>query len=82
MSDIASLALGGDDIRHGLVVGDPRFDPGNELRSMAPDHLPDAGSELVEEINPGIAANRRTKSFERGRRGSPPIWTVSGGDRD
>src|SRR6185369_13776623 len=49
-------------------------------RSVAVDHLPDFWPELIEEVNPRIAANRRTKSLERRRSGSRPIWTVSRSD--
>jgi len=40
------------------------------------------GPKLVEEVHPGVAANRRTKIVERCRRGARPIWTVSSGDSD
>ena len=56
------------------------FDLGNELRRVALDHLPDFRPELMEEVDPRIAANRRTKSPERRRSGSRPIWAVSRGD--
>jgi len=45
-------------------------------------HLPDTRPKLVEEVDPRVAANRRTKSSERRRSGSRPIWTVSSGDSD
>ncbi len=69
-----------DHIPRDLVLGDALFDFGHELRRAALDHLPDFRPELMEEVDPRIAANRRTKSLERRRSGSLPIWAVSRGD--
>src|SRR3977135_480158 len=71
-----------DNVPGDLVVGDALFDFGHELRRVAVDHLSDFRAELVEEVNPRIPANRRTKSLERRRSGSRPIWPVSRGDSD
>lgn len=67
----------GDDFPQVLVVGDTVFDFQHELRRVALYHLPDARSKLVEEVDPRVVANRRTKIVERRRRGARPIWTVS-----
>src|SRR5579864_106911 len=77
-----TLSWSGDDVPQGLVVSDALFDPGDKLRRAALQHLPDAGPKLVEEVDARVAADRRTKSFERRRSGAPPIWTVSSSDRD
>ena len=63
-------------------MGDALFDLGHDLRRVALDHLPDFRPELVEEVDPRIAADRRAKSLERRRSGSRPIWAVSRGDSD
>ena len=60
-----NLSWSGDDVPEGLRVGDALFDPGDELRPAALQHLPDAGPKLVEEVDTRVAANRRAKSFER-----------------
>lgn len=52
-----------DRVPRDLVVGDALFDLGHQLRRVALDHFPDFWPELMEEINPCIAANRRTKSL-------------------
>ena len=41
------------------------LDLGHELGRVAFDHLPDFRPELMEEVDPRIAANRGTKSLER-----------------
>jgi len=69
-----------DHVPGDLVVGDALFDLGHELRRVAVDHLSDLRAELMEEVNPRIAANRRTKSLERRRSGPRPIWAVSRSD--
>ena len=65
-----------------LALGDALFELGHQLRRVAFDHLPDFGPELMEEVDPRIAANRRTKSLERRRSRARPIWAVSRGDND
>ncbi len=72
LNNRTSSFRGGDDVSRGLVVGDVLFDLRHELRRVALHHLPDARPELVEEVDPCIAANRRTKSLERRRWGSRP----------
>jgi hypothetical protein len=74
--------MGKVDFPRDLVVGDALSDPRHELRRVALYHLPDTRPKLEEEFDPRVAANRRTKSFERRRSGSRPIWTVSSGDSD
>ena len=72
----------GDTFPRGLAVADVLFDPGDELRRVALNHLPDAGPKLVQEVDAHVGAYRRAKSFERRRSGAPPRWAVRSGDRD
>jgi len=65
-----------------LVVGDALFDPGHELRGVGLHHLPDARPKFVEDVDPRVAANCRSKIVECRRSGARPIWTVSRGDSD
>jgi hypothetical protein len=58
-------------------VDDAPCDPEHEVRRVALRYLADARAELVEEIEPRVAAERRTQIVERIRSGSRPIWTVS-----
>src|SRR5271157_2801312 len=69
-----------DGVPRDLVVGDALSDSGYKLRREALHHLPDAGSKFVEDVNPRVAANRRTKIVEWRRSGPRPIWTVSSVD--
>src|ERR1017187_1042054 len=82
LSDKTLSCRDGDDDARGLVVGDTLFDPRHERRGEALHHLPDARLKLVEDIDPRVAANRRTKIVERRRSGARPIWTVSSGASD
>ena len=61
---------------------DALFDPGHEPRRVGVHHLPDAGPELMEDVDSRVAANRRPKIVECPRSGARPIWTVSSGDSD
>src|SRR5208337_5185581 len=72
-----------DGVARDLVVDDALFDPRYELRREALHHLPEPRSELVKDVHPCVAANRRTKIVEWHRSGARPIWTVSsvGSDR-
>ena len=55
----------GDDSPRVLLVGGTLFDFPHEPRCLALHHLPHARLKLVQEIHSRVAANRRTKSFER-----------------
>src|SRR4029077_19948258 len=65
-----------------LVVGDALYDPGHEPRRVGVHHLPDAGPELMEDVDSRVATNRRPKVVECPRSGASPIGTVSRGDSD
>jgi len=52
--------LGGDDFLRAVIVGNSFLDPGNELRLVTLEHLPDAWPKLVEDVYSRVAANGRT----------------------
>src|ERR1035437_4409968 len=81
-TSMTSSGRGGDDFPRVLVVGDALFDPRHELRCVALHHLPYASPKLVVDVDPRVAANRRTKIVECLRSGSRPIWTVSSVNSD
>jgi hypothetical protein len=48
-----------------LAAGDALCDPKNELRRMTLNHLPEARSKLVEDVDARVAPDCRTEIVER-----------------